>query len=149
MDSDTIRLIGRNRVIDELLASGIDVAVPMRDKSFDLIAYADSDEQIVVCPMQVRCSSGRSFAIDQKMERVPNLLHAYVWGVGTEKIATYALTHREALTVAEQMGYSMGQTQKDLYSMKPSKNLVDLLDRFRMTPETWRKKLQSFPSFPS
>lgn len=143
MDAETLALIGRNRLVNELLEAGIEVALPMRDKGIDLFAYLDTKETTVVAPIRLRASSGRSFAIDQKLEKVPRLIHAFVWGVGTDKPTTYALTHKEALGVADAMGYTITQAwQRGLYAtQQPSKNLVEQLERFQMTPDAWVKKL--------
>jgi predicted methyltransferase MtxX (methanogen marker protein 4) len=46
MDSQTVEIIGRNRLVNELLAAGLEVATPLRDRGIDLIAYVDLDEAI-------------------------------------------------------------------------------------------------------
>lgn len=43
VDSQVVELLGRNRLIDELLRAGLEVAVPERDRGIDLIAYLDLD----------------------------------------------------------------------------------------------------------
>jgi hypothetical protein len=143
MDAETLSVVGRNRLIEQLLQGGVDVAVPLRDNGIDLIAYNDSRDGFVVCPIQVKASAGRSFSIDQKLEKIPNLIHAFVWGVGTEHTGVFALTHHEALGVADAMGYTLTQAwQRGLYTtQQPSKSLVEHLERFRMTPEDWKKKI--------
>lgn len=40
-DSQVVELLGRNRLIEELLLAGLEVALPLRDRRIDLIAYAD------------------------------------------------------------------------------------------------------------
>lgn len=37
----TIEILGRNRLVDELLVAGLEVALPLRDRGIDLIAYVD------------------------------------------------------------------------------------------------------------
>ena len=39
MDTQMIEIMGRNRLIDELLRAGLEVALPLRDRGIDLIAY--------------------------------------------------------------------------------------------------------------
>ena len=39
VDSQLIEIIGRNRLINELLRGGLEVATPLRDRGIDLIAY--------------------------------------------------------------------------------------------------------------
>jgi len=41
MDSQTIEILGRNRLVDELLVAGLEVATLLRDRGIDLIAYVD------------------------------------------------------------------------------------------------------------
>lgn len=143
MDSQTIDLLGRNRIVDELLQAGLDVALPVSPRGVDLIVYAHGEDgAFVACPVQLRASTGRKFTIDHTNEKMPNLIYAFVWGVGTDKVATYALTHREMLRVGESTGYSLMQsTQRALYENSPSRSLLDELERYRMTPELWRRKL--------
>lgn len=143
MDAETLTIVGRNHLINELLEAGIESAVPVRPNGISLFAYLDSKQGMIVCPLHVRASAGKAFAIDQKLERVPNLVHTFVWGVGTSASATYALTHHEALGVADAMGYTITQAwQRGLYTtQQPSKSLVEHLERYRMTPEAWKHKL--------
>ena len=41
MDSQQIELLGRHRLVEELLRAGLEVALPLRDHGVDLIAYRD------------------------------------------------------------------------------------------------------------
>lgn len=146
MESETVDFVGRNRVIDDLLMAGLQVAIPLKAGDFDLIAYDELSERSTVfagCPVQVKASQGRSFKLDQRFDRVANLIHAFVWGVGTDRVTTYALSQREVVEVAEALGYTLAQSmQKDLYSSVPqSRTLVELLEPFRMTPEAWKRKI--------
>jgi len=38
MDTQTIEILGRNRLVTELISAGIEVALPLRDHGVDLIA---------------------------------------------------------------------------------------------------------------
>ncbi|MGA3024700.1 MAG: hypothetical protein ABSF98_08030 [Bryobacteraceae bacterium] len=40
-DSQVVKVLGRNLLIAELLGAGLEVALPIRDRGIDLIAYAD------------------------------------------------------------------------------------------------------------
>ncbi len=40
-DTQKTELLGRNRLIDELLRDGMEVAAPIRDLGVDLVDYAD------------------------------------------------------------------------------------------------------------
>ena len=147
-----IEIMGRNRLIDELLRAGLEVALPMRDRGIDLIAYVDLANQVsafVACPIQMKAASGRSFSISRKHEKFANLIYAYVWGLSsTEDAATYALTYPEAIAVGDAMGYTLTPSWKDgVYStQRPSKKLVALLEPHRMTPKRWRQKILNLPS---
>jgi len=147
MDSQMIELAGRHRLIEELTRAGLEVAVPIRQRGIDLIAYSDSMERgipFVPCPIQLRASAGRTFSVDQTFAAVPNLIFAFMWGVGTDKTTSYGLTYREAELVAEAMGYTLTQSwQKGLYATQqaPTRSLLDSLEKHRMTPELWRQKI--------
>lgn len=145
MDSQIIDLLGRNRLVDELLQAGLDVAVPVKQRGIDLIVYAQqSDGSFVASPLQIRSSAGRSFSIDHTNEKMANLIYAFVWGVGTEKVATYALTQREMQRVGESTGFSLMQSsQRALYAESPNRSLLAEIERFKMSPESWKKKLDS------
>ena len=41
IDTQVVELIGRSRLIIELLGAGLEVAVPIRDRGVDLIVYVD------------------------------------------------------------------------------------------------------------
>lgn len=60
-DSQVIELLGRNRLIDELLRAGLEVALPRRDRGIDLIAYAEIVSDVpafVGRPIQLKAASG-------------------------------------------------------------------------------------------
>ena len=46
MDSQLIELLGQNRLTDELLRAGLEIAQPVRDRGVDLSAYAELDTQV-------------------------------------------------------------------------------------------------------
>jgi len=75
-DSQVVELLGRNRLIEELLLAGLEVALPMRDRGIDLIAYADLAarvESFAACPIQMKASSEAAFGLHSKYGRVRNL----------------------------------------------------------------------------
>ncbi len=84
MDAQQIELLGRTRLMSELLEADLEVAVPARDRGVDLIAYADLGSRVknfVAVPIQMKAFSTSGFGINKKYEKVSNLLLAYVWGV--------------------------------------------------------------------
>jgi hypothetical protein len=133
MDSQLIEILGRNRLIDELMRAGLEVSQPIRDRGIDLIAYADLDIRIssfVACPIQMKAASGRSFSINAKYEKFPNLIHASVWGLdGSVSPATYAFTQDEVLCIATEMGYTTTASWKaGAYScQQPGRKLIALM----------------------
>jgi len=81
-DSQRVELLGRNRLIAELLRDNLEVALPVRDRGIDLIAYADLSENVttyVARPIQMKAAWTQGFGIDRKYEKFPDLVIAYVW----------------------------------------------------------------------
>lgn len=151
MDSQAIEIIGRNRLVTDLLLAGIEVAAPLRDRGIDLIAYLDLDEEIkrfVAIPIQMKAASTSTFSIDRKYDRFPNLVIAYVWGIGIShevEPVIYAVTQSEAIQIATTMGYTEtpSWTDNGAYTQtRPSQRLIELLEPFRMSPEAWRSKIK-------
>jgi len=146
-DVQLVEILGRNRLISELLQAGLEVALPIRDRGIDLIAYADLGSQVrefTACPIQMKASSARSFSIAQKYGKFPNLILAYVWGLAGEgERVTYALTQTEAVEVGSVLGWTSSQSwQTGLYTtQRPGNRLLELLAPYRMTSETWRQKV--------
>lgn len=140
-DSGVVEIIGRHRLIQELLSAGLEVAIPQRDRGIDLIAYVDRDSRVssfVAVPIQLKAATGRSFSIATKYSKFPNLLHAFVWGLG-DKVGpvTYALTQAEAVAVGETMGWTKTKSwRRGFYtSQQPGKRLLSLLEPYRMDGE--------------
>jgi hypothetical protein len=148
IDTQVVELIGRNRLGSELLRAGLEVAVPARDRGIDLIAYADLSadvKEFVARPIQMKAAAKSSFSINRKYERLASLIIAYVWHLeDPSKAVTYALTWKEALGVATEMGYTRTDSwmKKDSYgTTKPGVQLCKLLQPFEMTPAKWRAKI--------
>lgn len=148
MDSQSVEIIGRSRLVEQLLLGGVEVALPARDRGIDLVAYLDLEEALaafVACPIQMKAATGRSFSISAKYARFPNLIHAYVWNI-TLKPEIYALTQVQAIAVAEEMRYTKTASWLDGGHYTNTKvggagALFDLLQPFRMTPELWHDKI--------
>jgi hypothetical protein len=147
IDSQVIEVLGRNRLVDEILRAGLEVALPVRDRGIDLIAYADIDSRInsfVGCPVQMKAASTRAFSIDAKYARIPSLLIAYIWHVNDpRKEVTYAMTYADALQVAAAMGWTeTASWHTGKYTTtQPSARLQALLEPHRMSAEKWWKKV--------
>lgn len=149
-DTQLTEIFGRNRLVNDLLRSGVEVAAPVRDRGIDLIAYVDIDEQIgrfTAVPIQIKAATQRMFSIDRKYAKFPDLLLAYVWGVGHPETATiYALSYLESISV----GQSMGWLETDSWcrggrytTTAPSERLIRLLAPFEAKPATWKKRITS------
>ena len=155
IDSQVVELLGRNRLVDELLRDGLEVALPLRDRGIDLITYADIGEDITAFaarPIQMKAASGESFSLDRKYRVFPGLILAYVWNVvGARETVTYALTYAEALAVADEMGYTKTDSwRKGRYDCtRVSGRLLELLETHRMTPGRWRQLVTGIPQGPT
>jgi hypothetical protein len=149
VDTQTIEILGRNRLVEELLVAGLEVAVPQRDRGIDLIAYVDlaSDtSKFVAVPIQMKAASTRAFSIDAKYAKISNLVIAYVWGLrAPEHAQSFALTYLEAVQVADRMHWtSTASWKRGAYSTSsPSKRLCELLDPYKMSAQAWRRKISS------
>lgn len=148
LDSQITELLGRNRLCDELLRAGLEIALPVRDRGIDLIAYVDLDPgmgRFHARPIQMKAASTAAFSIDRKYEKFPDLILAFVWHVSAERPAeTYALVYGEALEIAGAMGWTAtaSWTQAGRYSTQAiAAPLLRQLEPFRMTPEAWRARM--------
>ena len=147
MDTQVIELVGRNRLVNELLEGGIEVALPLRDRGIDLLVYLDRGddlEQFIAVPIQLKVSSGSRFTVQQKYSSFPNLLMVYLWGIGTNEVAeTIALTQPEAVSIADAIGWTKTASwENGMYTATISAKLRALLEPYRITPPEWRAKLQ-------
>ena len=147
LDSQAIELLGRNRLVSEMIRAGLEVAFPIRDRGIDLIVYADrssSSQEFSAIPIQMKGASKKSFSIDKKYEKIPRLLIAYVWGIESDVHETFVLTYSEALKIATDMGYTKTDAWiiNEYYAVPtPGKKLESKLREFQMTQEKWRAML--------
>ncbi len=147
MDTQTIEILGRNRLIEDLLLAGLEVAIPLRDRGVDLVAYVElaaATTKFAAIPIQMKAASTRAFSIDAKYQKISNLVLVYVWGLqAPEHSQIFALTYDEALTVGDKMGWTATESwRKGSYSTSaPSRRLCEHLEPFRMDPKSWREKL--------
>jgi hypothetical protein len=142
-DSQVVELVGMNALISELLLAGLELASPLRDRGVDLIAYTDLASQTAkfsAVPLQVKVASHRSFTIDRKYERISNLVLVYAWNViEPSSIEFYAMSYRQALTVADEFGYTESPSWKrgKYTNTAPKAELIARMQEFRMTRSTW------------
>lgn len=147
-----VEILGRDRLVGELLRAGLEVAVPIRDRGIDLIAYADIDERIqnfVAKPIQLKAALKRSFGVWRKYIKFPDLLVAFVWNLdGVLAPETYALTVQEAVDIADFMGWTKTASwiENGGYgTTRPSSRLIELLAPHAMTPQLWWSKVAAGP----
>jgi hypothetical protein len=151
MDTQVIEIIGRNRLVNELLRAGLEVARPERDRGIDLIAYADLSptvQSFIARPIQMKAASGQAFSLATKYHRLPDLILAYVWHLDTPaKAVTYALTYAEALAIAEMLGWTKTDSwaRAGYSTSQPSRQILTLLESYTMTPERWWTKVTGLP----
>ncbi len=145
LDTQVVELLGRQRLMGELLRDGLEVAVPARDRGIDLIPYADLSRQVArfaARPIQMKAFTSRGFSVAEKYARIADLILAYVSHVGEAQSAvTYALPYAEAVKLGEAMGWTKTPSWKEgeAYSTSsPSKRLVAFLEPHRMGPRKWR-----------
>ena|SRR2546422_856212 len=147
MDSQAVEILGRNRLVSELVAAGIEVARPERDRGIDLIAYLDRVGDVRTfraVPIQMKAASAACFSLDAKYKKTNGLVIAYVWHLSSpEHGVTYATSYNEALKIAAAMGYTTSPSwRKGSYSTShPSARLRDLLEPFRTSPKSWRNRI--------
>ena len=95
VDSQLTELLGRNQLVSELIRAGLEIALPLRDRGIDLIAYADMErglDDFFACPIQMKASKGATLSLDRKYKKIHNLVSAYIWYIGNpSKTVTYAL----------------------------------------------------------
>jgi hypothetical protein len=146
MDSLQVEILGRHRLSAELMAAGIEVALPLRHRGVDLIAYVGPGSQTTAfagCPIKMKAASVCYFGVHRLYEKFANILLAYVWGIGEPDLAaTYALTFPEAVAVATTMEWTKTASweQAGYSTSNPSAKLM-LLEPYRMTAAKWVQKV--------
>lgn len=145
-----MELLGRNRLIGELLKAGIEVAIPIRDRGTDLILYLDKDfahGRFSGVPLQIKCSTQSGFGIHKKYESFPDLVIVHLWNVESlTEYRSFATTYSDSLAIAERTGWTKTRswTQKGGYDCtKPGKQLRELLQPFEMNAERWKALVRS------
>lgn len=111
LDTQVVELLGRQRLIAELLRDGLEVALlPVRDRGVDLVAYSDLTRQVgrfAARPIQMKASTASAYAVHRTYERVADLILAYVWHLGKPKASvTYAMTYAQAVALADEKGWT-------------------------------------------
>ncbi len=144
-DAQKVELLGRNRLIDELLRDDLEVAMPVRDRGIDLIAYSDLVQgatTYIARPIQMKAAWTRSFMIERRYAKFPGLILAFVWHLDDrERAVTYALSYSETVALADELGWTKTVSWEGgrYATTKPSARIVEMLEPYRMTPGKWRQ----------
>jgi hypothetical protein len=149
MDKQIIEILGRDRLLDELLRARLEVAFPCIDRGIDLIAYIDDPDlgSFIARPIQMKAARDSCFGLDKKYKKISGLIIAYVWFLScSTKSKTYAMSYAEALSIAEIMGWTKTDSwlNKDSYvNTHPGKKLLNLLEPFEMDSKKWKQNFLS------
>jgi hypothetical protein len=143
--TNIIEVLGRNHLVAQLIEDGVHAAIPLWDQGVDLIAYFQGNPSLVARPIQLKVAETSRWSVDKNYADVSDLLMVYVWHVKTN-VEVYAVSYPQALAhLTSQGGYTQTDSWnvKGGYSIAPVRNrLWDTLQPFRMTPGTWRNRLQ-------
>jgi hypothetical protein len=139
-----VEVVGTSLLTTLLLAEGIEVARPIRDRGIDLLAYLDLGYFRAV-PIQVKAYSEARFGIDRKYEKFPELRIVHLWNVqGPRASQVFCTTFSQAFDIAEELGWTATQSwQNGTYStaIKPgtagAQRVAEVLSRFEVTPGGW------------
>jgi len=149
-DSQLTELSGRHFLIAQLVAGGLEVAIPVRDRGIDLVAYLDltaETKRFVSSPIQMKASQKARFSVHRKYERIANLILAFVWHVeDPAKACVYALTYQEAFRLIHKRGHTKTESwlvKKGWSVPNPGEEWMKDLEPYRMTPDRWRKRIES------
>jgi hypothetical protein len=147
-DTQITELAGRHFLISQLLAGGVEVAMPVRDRGIDLIAYLDrtgEDPAFLACPIQLKANEEARFGLYRKYERIPNLPMVYAWNVSSTSPQLYALTYMQSFKLLEGRGHTETKSLQDdeVYSLTVNEAWRTRLTPHRMYPEDWEPKIRS------
>lgn len=152
LDAQTIGLLGRDKVIEQLHRAGLEVALPRRDHGVDIIAYADKATAFQALPIQVKASAGFRWVVNAKYAPFAEIVIAFAMYLADESATVvYAVPHLENVAIAERLGF----TKKSATWLRPSRSghgyiwidrprpaLFTELEPYRATTERWLALVQ-------
>ena len=158
MDTQQIGIIGKHILIANLLASGLEVAEPIRDHGIDLIVFRDGKEEsekrvkFVARPIQLKTSSKETFELYRKYGRFDELRIVYVWNAENiwnekhpSKPIIFCLKYKEAEDILKAGGHTEKNDWKNKghwFTNSPSGPMEERLKDYQIkTPNDWWKKL--------
>lgn len=147
-DAQTIGLLGRDKVIEQLHRAGLEVALPRRDRGIDVIAYADRDRVFQALPIQVKASAEFRWVVNEKYGPFGEMVIAFAMYLANEnRSLVYALPHTENLAIADRLGYTRSSATwlrpkrasqgGYVWIDRPRPELVSALEPYRASPERW------------
>ena len=147
LDTQQIEILGRNFLTSLFVAEDIEIAIPIRDKGLDLIAFKSISAQgrFRAIPVQMKAFSGRGFSVHRKYEKFPDLLMAYVWNVQNPlKTEAVVMTFKEAVGVAEILGWTQTTSwERAGYSVtNAGKRVLNELLPYRYEPGKLKKLME-------
>jgi len=160
LDAQTIGLLGRDKVIEQIHRAGLEVALPRRDHGIDIIAYADKANSFQALPIQVKASAGFRWVVNAKYASFAEIVIAFAMHLADESSAViYAVPHSENVAIAEHLGF----TKKSATWLKPKRPsqggyiwidrprapLLAALEPYRATPERWLALLERHRASPA
>jgi len=142
--ANVIEVLGRNRLIEQLMEDGVHAALPLWDHGVDLIAYY-KDKAL---PLQLKVSAADRWGVYKKYAEVPSLVMVHIWNVKqSSPIEIYAMSYSEAeeilnttSTYATTNSWTKPMGHYDI-SPVPEK-LREKLQQYRMGPGKWLKLLE-------
>jgi hypothetical protein len=140
VDSQQLEIIGRGHLMASLLDGGIEVALPIRDRGVDLIAYVDQGSQFDARPIQLKTSARPTFAVWEKYSKIAGLLIVHVWLQPAVEIL--AMTYGQSLAAAQHFNWTSTNSwrEKGYYrTPSPTKTHVEYLNRHLIQPSEWRE----------
>ncbi len=152
-DTQIVELAGRHYLISQFLRDGVEVAIPVRDRGVDLIAYLERENdgtEFFACPIQLKAHTMTGVSLYQKYEHIANLLLVYAWHVRSSEPELYALTYKEAFTLFDEAGHIDTDSWRKLkcYVITSAEPWRNRLKPYRMEPGMWRNKLLAMSGHP-
>lgn len=148
LDTQQVELMGRNLLVSYFIADGVEVALPLRDRGVDLIAFDDLgvDGNFRAIPVQLKASSKKSFSVHKKYDKFPELLMAYIWNAADPlDAALYVMTYKEACDIADGLGWTTTESWilgTGYSTQSPSKKVLQALEKYKYRPGYLAKVVQ-------
>lgn len=146
---ETTRQSGMRIFESQIRKAGLRLVEPSKKNGIDYFIHseAQADAERASCPVKLKTSIHEVFSLYKKESRIPRLLVAYVWHAKQpEASEVYALTYDEALKIVKSKPNSSSKSWIDEggYSVTHAgAELKEMLKEYRMTPNKWRRRLQS------